>query len=63
MLRGLEFLKNSDKRAKIICQLIMILVYSEKEHYGYDNFKVKLRDPEEMLRKIRLFTRPPIEWQ
>ena len=41
----------------------MIIVYGEKTSHEYEHFKIKAKDPENMLRRIRTFKRILTDWQ
>ena len=40
-----------------------MMVYNQKEKWKYEHFKIKAKDPENMLRTILTFKRILSEWQ
>lgn len=56
-------LKFTDRRERKVCECVMIMVFYEKFNYGFDHFKAKLENKQEMLRVLKEHKQPPVEWQ
>ena len=53
----------SDRQAQKVACLMVMIVYNQKVHWKYENFKIKAKDPENMLRTVRTFRRILSDWQ